>query len=307
MKKNKSDDKNKPQGRDGEKTVTGKKGKKERPKPRTPKEYARAFARWIWSAIVFFVVVFALRSSLADWNDVPSGSMQPTIVVGDRLFVNKLSYDLKVPFTLWRIARWDHPQRGDIVIWKHPTESTDWTGKTRLVKRVIGLPGDTIELRDYSHDPATPGMSKLVINGKELTYTPARKPDSTKGLLEPLPFQSLYQFYTENLGGVEHLVAFLPLAKSAKPAVDDHGNRLHDPWGNREWQGVIRSFGPFTVPEGAYFLMGDNRDQSRDCRYFDSIHYAIPEKHIVGRSSRVVFSLGDNWMPRGSRFFHEMP
>jgi len=348
--KQKRDDKGKPKGNDGAKTVKddkapkgndvnskggdiakdgkGKKGKgkkPERPKPKTPKEFAMAFARWLWPVVVIVVVVFALRSTLIDWNDVPSGSMQPTIVVGDRIFVNKLSYDLKVPFSLWRIARWDHPKRGDIVIWLHPVEG-DWMGKTRLVKRVIGLPGDTIELRDVSNDPATPGMSKLVINGKEMTYTPAKPPASTKGLFDP---GISYQFYTEHLDGVEHLVAFVPpntgrknlatgqlefpfqstpvdLNKKPLP-VTVNGQPLKDDWGNLRFAGVMRSFPKFKVPEGTYFLMGDNRDQSRDCRYFDSIGYSIPERNILGRSNRVVFSLGDNWMPRGSRFFHAMP
>ncbi|MCL2701094.1 MAG: signal peptidase I [Phycisphaerae bacterium] len=282
-------------------------GKPARQKPRTPKEYAIAFVRWLWPIVAIVVVVFALRSSLVDWNDVPSGSMQPTIVVGDRIFVNKLSYDLKVPFTLTRLARWDHPQRGDIVIWLHPTEG-DWMGKTRLVKRVIGLPGDTIELIDVSDNPATPGMSKLVINGQELTYTPATPPESTKGLFEPRP----YQYYTEDLLGTKHLVAFVKPGpngefRSGKPAYYPDGTPALDQWGNRLFDGIIRSFGPFKVPEGTYFLMGDNRDESRDCRYFDSINYAIPEANILGRASRIVFSLGDNWLPRGNRFFHEMP
>jgi len=294
----------------GEKISPGKKGKKgEKPKkewPRTPTGWAIAVVRWLWPVVVLVVVVFGLRSSLIDWNDVPSGSMQPTIIVGDRIFVNKLSYDLKVPFTLWRVATWDTPRRGDIVVWLHPTEH-NWAGKTRLVKRVIGLPGDVIELRDCSTDPATPGMAKLIINGKEATYTPATQPESTKGQLQPLDMQHHFRFYTENLDGVEHLVAFFPPVPSAKLAVDAHGNPILDEWGNRAFRGVIRSFGPFTVPEGKYFLMGDNRDQSRDSRYFDSIGYAIPGDHILGRSSRVVFSLHDNWVPRGSRFFHEMP
>jgi len=307
--KQKPDDNAKPKGNDdgkAAKTAKGKKGKGEKTepkKPRTPKELAIAFVQWLWPVIVIVVVVFALRSSLVDWNDVPSGSMQPTIVIGDRIFVNKLSYDLKVPFTFWRIATWDDPKRGDVVIWLHPKEG-NWMGKTRLVKRVVGLPGDVIELRDYSNDPATPGMSRLVINGQELTYTPAEAPASTKDIFDSrIP----YRYYTEKLGDVEHLVAFVPLARSAQPAVDENGNLLHDEFGNRLYQGVIRSFGPFTVPEGAYFLMGDNRDQSKDSRYLDSIGYAIPRENILGRSSRVVFSLDENWIPRGRRFFHAMP
>src|SRR5580765_3137659 len=121
----------------------------------------RARARHYWRKeirplLILAVILFAVRSSLADWNDVPSGSMRPTILEGDRILVNKLAYDLKVPFTTWHIAEWSNPQRGDIAVFYSPHD-----GK-RLVKRVIGLPGDTIELRD----------SALVINGEPVTYQP---------------------------------------------------------------------------------------------------------------------------------------
>ena len=84
--------------------------------------------------LILALILFSIRSSLADWNDVPSGSMQPTILVGDRIFVNKLAYDLKVPFTTWHLAQWSNPQRGDIVVFYSPQDGT------RLVKRVVGLP-----------------------------------------------------------------------------------------------------------------------------------------------------------------------
>src|ERR1051325_11375128 len=91
--------------------------------------------------LILALVVFSLRSSLADWSDVPTGSMKPTILEGDRIYVNKLAYDLKIPFTTRHIAEWDNPHRGDIVVFYSPHDGT------RLVKRVIGVPGDTIELR----------------------------------------------------------------------------------------------------------------------------------------------------------------
>jgi signal peptidase I len=94
--------------------------------------------RW-W--LVIGLVVFSLRSSLADWSDVPTGSMKPTILEGDRVFVNKLAYDLKVPFTTRHLAEWRNPHRGDIVVFYSPRDGQ------RLVKRVVGLPGDLIELR----------------------------------------------------------------------------------------------------------------------------------------------------------------
>src|SRR6187455_1451415 len=121
----------------------------------------RVRARKVWRQeirplLIFSLVLFSLRSSLADWNDVPTGSMRPTILEGDRVFINKLAYDLKVPFTTWHIAEWSNPQRGDIVVFFSPHD-----GK-RLVKRVVGLPGDTVELRD----------NQLVINGMPVEYQP---------------------------------------------------------------------------------------------------------------------------------------
>src|SRR5678815_2482625 len=106
---------------------------------------SRALRLWkkeIRPLLLVALVVFAARSSLADWNDVPTGSMRPTILEGDRIFVNKLAYDLKVPFTTLHLAEWGNPQRGDIVVFFSPHD------EKRLVKRVIGLPGDTVELRD---------------------------------------------------------------------------------------------------------------------------------------------------------------
>src|SRR5215468_9503033 len=121
----------------------------------------RARARHWWRKeirplLILLAIGFSIRSSLADWNDVPTGSMRPTILEGDRVYVNKLAYDLKVPFTTWHIAEWDNPHPGDIVVFFSPYDGQ------RLVKRVIGLPGDTIELRDNS----------LVINGEPIKYQP---------------------------------------------------------------------------------------------------------------------------------------
>src|SRR5882757_6471147 len=106
--------------------------------------------------LILALVLFAIRSSLADWNDVPTGSMRPTILEGDRVFINKLAYDLKVPFTTRHIAQWSDPKRGDIVVFYSPHD------EKRLVKRVIGLPGDILELRNNG----------LVLNGQPVEYKP---------------------------------------------------------------------------------------------------------------------------------------
>jgi signal peptidase I len=200
------------------------------------------------------IVVSAFRSAVADWNDVPSGSMKPNILEGDRILVNKLAYDLKVPFTFWRLARWADPARGDVVV------LFDAVG-TRLVKRVIGLPGDVVELRG----------DRLIVNGVLAAYT---LDGSDRGGPGGTPRVRL----VERIASMPaHPIVLLP--------------------------GIVaerRDFGPITVPEGHYFCMGDNRDLSRDSRYFGF----IPRGHIVGRVRYIALSLdpSDHYLPRWERF-----
>lgn len=108
-----------------------------------------------WGTIVFLLLMFASRSSVADWYVVPTGSMLPTIVEGDRIFVDKMAYRLEVPFTDIEIMKTGQPERGDIVVFN--SKKAD----NRLVKRVIGLPGDIVSLQD----------NRLVINGQPLVYS----------------------------------------------------------------------------------------------------------------------------------------
>src|SRR5436190_18065727 len=105
--------------------------------------------------LVMLLIVSSLRSALADWNDVPTGSMKPTIQEGDRVVVNKLAYDLKVPFTTIEIWKWADPKRGDIVVLFSPNDGT------RLVKRVVAIPGDTIAMTN----------NQLVVNNKPVPTT----------------------------------------------------------------------------------------------------------------------------------------
>src|SRR5438270_2185523 len=117
--------------------------KPEKPAPDKPVSPARKIWReWVRPLLVVLVVLFAVRSAVADWNDVPTGSMKPTILEGDRIFVNKLCYDLKIPFTRIHLSTWGNPRRGDVVVFFSPSD------EIRLVKRVVGLPGDQIELRE---------------------------------------------------------------------------------------------------------------------------------------------------------------
>lgn len=104
--------------------------------------------------LIFLLLMAVFRSSFADWNVVPTGSMQPTIVEGDRILINKLAYDLQLPFLSTKLVTLGNPERGDIVIFESAT------AKNRLVKRVIGLPGDRIALVN----------NHLIINGKPVSY-----------------------------------------------------------------------------------------------------------------------------------------
>jgi signal peptidase I len=169
-------------------------------------------------------IALPFKSAIADYNWVPSGSMKPTILEGDVVLVNKLAYDLKVPFTLQRLAAWNDPVRDDIVVFFSPKDGM------RLVKRVIGVPGDRIELRD----------EVLSVNGRKLDYK-----------LEPgHPFdREIYEdrdpvIARESGGGHDHWVMVLP-SRTAR-----------------------RNFSPIVVPAGKYFMMGDSRDNSFDSRYF---------------------------------------
>src|SRR6185503_7574342 len=142
----------------------------------------RFWKGWIKPLATAVIVVVTFRSAVADWNDVPSQSMEPTILVGDRIFVNKLAYDLKVPFTTWHLAEWSNPERGDVVIFFAPP-----AGK-RMVKRVVGIPGDIVELRN----------NQLLITGSPVSYQPlSDRHFQDSELTDPAP----YIFASEQLGG----------------------------------------------------------------------------------------------------------
>jgi len=217
---------------------------------------------WGCSILIAVIIATSFKSAIADWNVVPTGSMKPTIVEGDRVFINKLAYDLKVPYTTWHISKWDDPKRGDIVVFYSP-----YDGK-RLIKRVIGVPGDVITMRD----------NHLIINGEKMGYAPVRDSMEKSRSSEKNADQV---FLNENLSGVRHPLLILP----------------HRP--------SIRSFGPVNVPEGNYFMMGDNRDNSADSRYFGF----VGRDQIVGRATTVVasFDLNNKYWPRWQRFFTELP
>ncbi|MFQ3190155.1 MAG: signal peptidase I [Paraglaciecola sp.] len=135
-----------------------------------------------WAFLVFFLVLFASRSSFADWYLVPTGSMQPTIVEGDRILVDKMAYRLEVPFTNIEIMQTGQPKRGDIVVFNSENAGN------RLVKRLIGEPGDRVAMLD----------NKLIINGVKVLYEVSEN--------------ELHK--TEYLGDVAHFVQLIPVAEA---------------------------------------------------------------------------------------------
>ena len=215
-----------------------------------------AFWREWRGFLLFLFMMCAFRSSFADIYYVPSGSMQPTVLEGDRLFTDKMAYDLRLPFTdmvLWHRAE---PERGDIVTLYSPEDGE------RLVKRVVAVPGDVVAMRD----------DVLTLDGRPLPYL---LPSVGEGAA--LRGAQAYIFGREDLAGRVHPVMFIP-------------GRL-----------ALRDFGPVTVPAGEYFVMGDNRDDSKDSRYIGFIQ----ERAITGRVLGVAYSLDPAryYLPRLIRSF----
>ena len=215
-----------------------------------PPSRAARLLRELRQLALIALLLFTGRSVLADWYQVPTGSMKPTILEGDRVFVLKCAYQIRVPFTAIRLFRTGAPRRGDVVVVRNPDG-----GRIPLVKRVVGLPGDVIRLEN----------ERLFVNGvpQKLRMRPVA-PD------EEEPFRWVG---TEDLGGKLHPVQVLP----DRPA--------------------MRTFGPVAVPPGDVFVMGDNRDDSRDARYFGP----RPVADLLGKAEGVFWS----WHPeilKGPRF-----
>lgn len=215
---------------------------------------------WVRSVLLVILLITSFRSAVADWNDVPTGSMKPTIFEGDRIFVNKLAYDLKIPFTTVRLTSWAQPDRGDIVVLYSPVD-----GK-RLVKRVVGIPGDTVEMV----------ADRLVVNSEVMHYAPL-PPGTISG---QTPGVEGHVIAEETLGDTPHAMMI-----------------MHGPTG-------LASFSPIKVADRQYFVMGDNRDESYDSRYFGP----VSRDQIVGRATAVAASVDPerHYLPRWERFLHKL-
>ena len=218
----------------------------------------KAWGKWLGELALIALVIFATRSVVADWNHVPSGSMKPSLLEGDMIFVDRLAYGLKIPFTTWHLREWEKPRRGEIVVFDSPADGR------LLVKRVIAEPGDTVAMRN----------NVLYLNGRAVDYAPLEH-----NIIERLSKdeQNHHRFAREQLDDIQHPVM---VAQGVTPQ---------------------SNFGPITIPEDQYLMLGDNRDNSADSRIFGFVE----RKAILGRATHVILSWDrDNYyLPRSGRSF----
>ena len=206
--------------------------------------------------IVFLLLFGIFRTAIADWNPIPSGSMRPSLLEGDVVFVNRLAYDLKVPLTDVVLAHLGDPQRGDIVTFISPAD-----GK-RLIKRLVALPGDVVEMRD----------KQLFINGVRADYKLQDVASEPVGDGTTLPVMHL----TEKIDGEQRSIQWMPDLSRAT------------------------DFGPVAIPAGKYLMLGDNRDNSADSRYIGFV--PRPALIGRAERILVSAAILDNWAPRLARF-----
>ena len=224
----------------------------------------------VTSLAMALFLVFMVRSSLIEAFKIPSGSMIPTLLVGDHIFVNKFAYGLKVPFTEWfmdspvYLIKAAPPSRGDIIVFKYPKDESLY-----YIKRVIGTPGDTIELKN----------KELYINGNLMprkSVSSDRLSDVMKLLEDSTYARPSLEVFEEELGTHQATIML------------DNGSYMPT------------SFGPVTVPPDHYFVMGDNRDASNDSRYWGF----VPMKNIRGRAIVIWLSA---WISLDSKQFTFRP
>ena len=205
------------------------------------------------------LVVFALRSFVAEPFKIPSESMLPTLVVGDLILVNKFAFGVRLPLAHTKVLEVGQPQRGDVMVFRFPQDpSVDY------IKRVIGLPGDKISYEN----------KRLSINGQPVALTPAGEFEDRRRL-------TFYPQYSEKIGENVHKI----LTELEKPS--DIQPVVRFPYFDQcryDERGVS-----CTVPPGHYFMMGDNRENSLDSRFWGF----VPDENIVGKAFFIWMNFGD--------------
>jgi signal peptidase I len=235
--------------------------KKER-KPRKklsemePREKFDYFLKeWVITIGVAFLVAFLFRSTVASPRHIPTGSMIPTIKIGEFIFVGMFPYDWHIPFTRKSASKRSDPKRGDIIVFEH------FSGKD-YIKRVIGVPGDIIEVVD----------KRIILNGQPLSLEPVDNPKLLADLAPKYDVRNL-SLFKEKIGDVEHNVLWI---------------------NNRRGSDHI-SFGPLQIPRDHFFVMGDNRDDSSDSRAWP--YPFVPRDKILGEGSFIWFSFDKHHFP----------
>lgn len=209
-----------------------------------PASFARVLWEWTKSIAVAFVLFILIRTFLVQAFKIPTGSMEDTLLIGDFLLVNKAVYGAQIPGTEIRLPGFREIQRGDIVVFVYPDPYNEYDPDPDYVKRVVGAPGDTLEMR----------AKALLVNGERFD-----------------------EAYVEHLDGRDdqYRPQFAWQRRFLAPGVDPAAYRpSRDDWG------------PIVVPPESYFVMGDNRDNSADSRYWGF----VPQRAIKGRPLIVYFS-----------------
>jgi signal peptidase I len=223
---------------------------------------------WVEYSKSFFpvlLVVFVLRSFLAEPFKIPSSSMRPTLEVGDFILVNKFIYGIRLPIIEQKIIPIHDPKRGDVVVFRYPLNPSQ-----DFIKRVVGLPGDVVEYRD----------KKLTVNGKPWP----QQADSSYSYLEGLRFETLERRIEETDADPAraHTIGINAQAQPVYPSnVRSFPGRENCDYNERGFQ--------CRVPAGHYFMMGDNRDNSDDSRYWGF----VPDDHLRGRAFFIWFNWDD--------------